>query len=215
MPTPTRIPLVRIASSLTLLAALAIGPRPACAQTWNETGDAGSLIGTAQHTTGTGPLTAITGTLSDSSDVDLYCIHVTSPSTFFAGLLCVAISDPNIWLFDASGIGVSAQDNCMGNYTLITNLHVSTPGTYYLAVAAEGRQAVGPGGPIWLTSVFSPVERAPDGIGAPGPLVGWTGAGHLYTSPFAYQINLGGAEFCDAPTPVSHRTWGELKSIYR
>jgi len=215
MSRPIRFPLARLAASLTLLAALAACPRGASAQIWTETGDAGSLVATAQHTSGTGPLTTILGTFADSSDVDVYCIHITTPASFFAGIQCAAMTDPNIWLFDAAGTGLTAQDNCQFGYASITGLHVPVPGTYYLAVAPEGRQAASPAGPIWLTSVFSPVERAPDGIGAPGPLVGWVGTGLLNAYAANYHVTLTGAEFCDAATPALRRTWGGLKSIYR
>ncbi len=212
---PLRLPFARFAAPLAVIALLAVLPRGAGAQVWTETGDAGTLVATAQHTTGTGPLTTILGTFADSNDVDVYCIHVTSPAGFFAGIQCAVMFDPNIWLFDAAGTGLTMQDNCQFGYASITGLHVPGPGTYYLTVAPEGRQAASPGGPIWLTSVFNPTERVPDAIGAPGPLVGWVGTGLLYPFSANYHVTLAGAEFCDAPTPALHRTWGELKSIYR
>ena len=210
-----RLRFARLAAPLAVVAVLAAGARGAQAQTWTETTDAGTLVASAQHTTGTGPLTAILGTFADSNDVDVYCIHVTSPAGFFAGIQCSVMVDPNIWLFDAAGTGLTAQDNCQFGYASITGLHVPAPGTYYLAVAPEGRQAASPGGPIWLTSVFSPTERVPDAVGAPGPLVGWVGSGLLYSNAANYHVTLAGAEFCDAPTAALRRTWGGLKSIYR
>ncbi len=84
----------------------------ALAQTWNESPDAGELPGTAQITVGTGALSEIDGGLLDVSDVDMYCIRVTDPPTFRARLQCVVISGPDIRLFNASGVGVSANFLC-------------------------------------------------------------------------------------------------------
>ena len=76
------------------------------AQVWTETGDAGDLLSTAQSTLGTGALTAINGNLGSSTDVDLYCIRMTSVPPAGLPLLqlqCTVTNGPNVWLFDEIG----------------------------------------------------------------------------------------------------------------
>ena len=73
---------------LMTLALVALGfglSRDARASTiWVEVGDAGGLPGTANMTVGSGPLTHITGTVSTSTDADMYLIFISSPASFSA-----------------------------------------------------------------------------------------------------------------------------------
>jgi hypothetical protein len=184
----------------------------ASAQSWGEVGDAGDLIATAQSTTGSGPLNTITGHLLTDTDVDIFCITVTNPTTFSACLLCTAQADPSLWLFRANGTGVALNDLCQASCKQIPPGFVSTAGTYYLAVSPEGHQAQSAGGAMWLTGLFTGV-RAPDGAGAAGSLTGWSGPGVATLAN--YTINLNGAGYCSGATPALTRTWGTLKAHYR
>jgi len=85
------------------------------AQTWDEFanggGDAGDLPATAQ-TVGTalGPLTAITGSIASSTDVDMYKIIIKDPTTFRAWTTG-ALADTQLWLFDEFGNALWHNDD--------------------------------------------------------------------------------------------------------
>ena len=205
----------RIASPLGLMlmaCVLLATPRPASAQLWNELGDAGQTLATAQTTAGNGPLTNILGTIQTDTDVDLYCIHITNPALFSATLQCVAINQNDLWLFAANGLGIEGNDGCSTGSVLLSSLFVFSAGTYYLAVSADAADAQSPGGNIWLSpAVQGP--RAPDGPGGGQPLIGWSGASRAnFTS---YNIQLSGCGYCDAPVRADGPTWGTIKQLYR
>lgn len=187
------------------------------AQVWNEIGDAGDLIATAQITVGANPLTTLTGTLSSPTDVDVYCIQVgPTPRALglpVASLQCVANQGPNVWIFDANGIGVATNETCMGGVKGITTTLVSPglPTTLYVAVSYYGVAPTSPSGDIWLPAIGG--ERAPDGPGAAGALNGWAGVPNVQPiNP--YQITFGYTGYCDSATPASAPTWGALKVRY-
>ena len=185
------------------------------AQTWNETGDAGDLVSTAQTTLGTGPLTAINGNLASPTDVDLYCIKLTAVPPAGAPLVslqCVAIQGPNVWLFDAAGNGVFSNSTCSGGNKRILAPSVSLPvGTYYVGVSYFGLDPQSSGGAMWTSA--SPSQRAPDGPGAAGTLASWAGSPNVQPiNP--YQMNLSFMTFCDDATPARRTTWGSLKVLY-
>lgn len=186
------------------------------AQSWYENGDAGDLIATAQTTIGAGSLTSVTGSLQFDSDVDLYCINVPSAPPVGVTLLalyCTINQGPCLWLFDAAGNGVLANETCLGGYKVINIPVGSIPaGTYYVAVTYAGREPYSYGGDMWLSGV--PGLRAPDGPGAGGPLVGWTGT-PLVGPQNPYTFGLAFSSYCNAATPAARPTWGGLKSIYR
>ncbi len=198
-----------------VLALLALAPA-ARAQTWNEVGDAGDLVGTAQTTLGAGPLATITGNLGSPTDVDMYCFQLPGPTPIASPLLflqCVVIQGPNVFLFDAAGNGIATNETCSANNKLILSPNVPLPpGNYYVAVANYGIEPQSAGGPIW--NVGLPGQRAPDGPGAGQPLVGWGGT--PVVNPLnPYQLTLQYATYCGAPTPTLHSSWGTLKSHYR
>lgn len=83
------------------------------ATAWNEVGDAGELVATAQQPTGVGALTSISGSLASATDVDLYSIQIDDPSSFavtVAATLSVD-NDGQLFLFDASGSLVLSDDD--------------------------------------------------------------------------------------------------------
>lgn len=201
--------------ALALITSLAL-VRPAHAQTWAETGDAGNLVSTAQTTFGSGAITQITGNLPLSDDVDLYCIRLTAPppaGTPLVQLGCLTPLSPNVWLFDAAGNGVFTNETCAGsNKTLLAPSVPLLPGVYYVGVSYYNRNAVSAGGNIWTPGV--PGQRTPDGPGAAGTLVGWLGI-VIQSPPSAYTIQLTGFEACTGPTPTLRPTWGAVKRYYR
>ena len=181
------------------------------AQTWTEIGDAGELPATAQITSGSGALTEIDGGLSNTSDVDMYCIRVTDPASFRARLGCLVITGPDIRLFNATGVGVSANFLCQAGDKFVSGAFATTAGTYYLAVCYRGREAFAGPNAIWLATNTS--EHAPDGPGAAGIVSGWGGTGNVQPiNP--YQILLTGSTFCDTATPARIGSWGRIKILY-
>ena len=192
---------------------LTMAPTTGRAQSWFESGDAGDLRASAQMTIGAGQLLQITGQLRDANDVDLFCIRILDPATFVAELDCAVQSDPDLWLFSrAVANGVSHQDVCHSGDKRVTGEFIRAAGMYYLAIACDGREAMGPSGAIW-SPVLSSMQRQPDGPGAPGPLLGWSGTGA--SSPLMrYTIHLTGAAFVDAPATMEGVSWGRIKVLY-
>jgi hypothetical protein len=185
------------------------------AQVWNEVGDAGDLIGTAQSTVGLGPLATINGSLGSANDVDLYCIkipNVPPAGALLVGLQCVMMQGPNVWLFDASGNGVFATSTCVaGNKAILATSTSLAPGTYYAAVGYNGMEPNSSGGAIWMPGSLP--QRTPDGPGGAFPLSSWVGTGSVQPiNP--YTITLQYVAYCDASTPAAGQTWGSLKIRY-
>jgi len=217
MHTPTavdRLLRLTLPAAFALLALLA-APR-AQAQTWNETGDAGPLLGTAQTTTGSGPLTAINGNLDSPFDVDLYCIRLTAvpPAGLpLVQLTCAGINGPNVYLLDATGKGVFTNQTCSLSSKTILAPNVSlAAGTYYLAVAYTGMDPQSPSGVIWLPGVLG--QRAPDGPGGALALNSWSGTPNVQPiNP--YHVSLAFMSFCDGAVPTLRSTWGSVKAHYR
>jgi hypothetical protein len=109
-------------------------------------GDAGGLPGSANITVGSGVLTGIIGNLSDETEgADMYKIYISDPSTFSATTIGNGkspIVNPALFLFNASGTGLFADDNISG-----ANSQASIPagtlsslgaGIYYIMIAPSG-----------------------------------------------------------------------------
>ena len=158
-----------------------------------ETGDAGKLITTGQATVGCGDLTTITGALGFLHDVDLYLIQVDDPSTFSASTCNAAtlVDDTRLYLFDASGTGLSFNDDTpLGTCIIggsvdnlkstVTGQFLPGPGLYWLGIT-EYYLGPGPrnsnGLAIWNYGPFN-VERQPDGPGAGTPVLFEAAAEH-------------------------------------
>jgi hypothetical protein len=194
--------------AIALLAAVPL--HRAEAQVWNEQGDAGDLPGTSQVTVGNGGLTTINGNLANPLDVDMYCLDLNFVGASAICLQCVVIQGPDVWLFDAAGNGVAATTTCQsGCKQIITTV---PPGTYYVAVSYDGMLPQSPNGPIWNFS--NQPQHAPDGPGAPGPVVAWAGSPNVQpVNP--YQLQLQNFSYCAAPVPAHGTTWGRVMTIYR
>lgn len=168
------------------------------AQVWNELGDAGESLATANVTSGVGLLTQIIGTF-DTNDTDMYQIYIANPAVFLATTTGGTTDDTQLFLFDINGFGVAHNDDnpSGGLQSRLTGLFVPAPGLYYLAVSKYNRDPYSAGGLIWANSPFS-TERAPDGPGAADALSTWSGT--TSASSASYSIFLEGAEFA-IPAP--------------
>ena len=76
----------------------------------NEVGDAGDLRVTANDM-GDSAVTEISGTLLDASDADLYRICLSDGASFSATTVGLTAVDTQLFLFDADGYGVYANDD--------------------------------------------------------------------------------------------------------
>jgi hypothetical protein len=183
-----------------------------------EEGDAGQLPGTAQDTVSFEQLQGISGTIGNNptlpaaNDVDLFAIIITNPAAFSATTVGTGgtLADTQLFLFDADGRGVIANDDASAAISRSTipavgagrpaRLGPTTPGLYYLGIAAFDRDPVSSTGLIFpsfpLTTVFGPT-----GPGGADPVSDYAGAG---TGTGTYLIALtGAAPIIVVPEPTS------------
>jgi hypothetical protein len=197
--------LKRAVTATFALAALLYSTAPAEAIPWNEIGDAGHLLGTAQSTNGAGSLTSIAGTLSSGTDVDLFRIYISSPAAFSASTIGGASFDTQLFLFNAGGFGVYANDDSVGLLSRLPAGHANSPtstGLYYLGISQYNRDPFSSGGLIFPSSPFTGVF-GPTGPGGALPLNSWSGSSG---SGGGYTITLTGASFshtASLPAPAS------------
>src|SRR5262249_36576033 len=136
-------------------------------RSWSESldggGDAGELPASHQVVTGSGTLGSITGTL-DANDTDMYEIDICDNFSFSATTVGGATFDTQLFLFRPDGTGVAADDDAPagGFQSALSNIFVSAPGHYLLAVSHYDRDPVDTSAQeLWLDTPFAQ-ERAPD-----------------------------------------------------
>ncbi len=171
---------------------------------WAEVGDAPELLPGQATGPPVGTLTAITGSILDNFDGDLFAITINDFENFSASTdnAVGTLNDTQLFLFDAAGIGVTHSDDTAegapGNFrSLLTAQFLTHNGLYYIGISAYDLDPQNLGLYIWEDEPFN-VERAPDGPGAPGPLGNW------FFSSFGtgtYQIDLTGTN--TVPEPAS------------
>lgn len=161
----------------------------------SESGDAGDVPATAQDLTAEG-VVQIDGHIGGATDVDMYKLCLPGAGTFSASTVGGTLFDTQLFLFNAGGLGVYANDDheAFRQSTLPAG-HPLTPqaaGEYYLAVAPFNRDPSSPGGPIF------PIRGAvlpPTGPGAAQPVSAWSGA---QSAGGPYRVTVTGAT-CAAP----------------
>jgi len=158
-------------------------------QTWAEAGDAGALPAVAQAPSGSGPLTAITGSLSDG--VDMFLIQIDDAGWFTASTVGGAAFDTQLFLFDCHGRGIAMRDDIGGgSQSALSGTFVPAPGRYWLAITPYDRDPVAAGGEIWADAPYD-AERAPDGPRAREIVSGWNGS----VTAGTYTIALSAVSF--------------------
>lgn len=187
---------------------LAAGPIQAAS--FAEVEDAGeSLLNAASVTSDQPrPLELISGVLS--GDIDLFKIFLTGNQQFSAttsnsdtaqipidlalGLPVDLVIDPQLFLFDASGKGVYANDDLFGSTqaTLTSGgLSPLAAGIYFLGISGSGLNPFSANGNIFPSDLFDQVVGA-TGLGGGASLAGFEG--DRTTSSGKYSIALTGAQ---------------------
>jgi hypothetical protein len=173
-----------------------------------EIGDAGDLPLTAQEPGPAGPLASIEGSNASPDDRDMYRICLTGGGTFSASTIRGAGFDSQLFLFDAGGMGVYANDDGTddnGRRVLRSGLpadHAFTPqaaGVYYLAISSYDWDPRSTAGPIFASGGIA----GPTGEGGALPIFTWGHEDTLAGGP--YTIALTGTRSCvDTTAPVVH-----------
>jgi hypothetical protein len=185
--------------------------------TFAELGDAGQTLGSAQPVNtlpGGTPLTNITGFL-EQGGADLFQIFLTGGKTFSATTTLSGVAnffDMQLFLFDASGLGVYANDDdptSPPQSTLPSGITFtpSASGVFFLAISGSGFMPVSAGGFIFpvsggLLDQSGGIQNSvgPTGPGGGSALTGWSS---VSSETGDYDIALTGAEsLVPEPAPV-------------
>jgi len=140
---------LRRAGALGVIAAAGLAGQ-AGAATFTENGDAGQTVASAQDTSSSGPLQALTGisgSISSSTDADLYLIHIADPLSFVASATAAGTSmfDPQLFLLTLNGAPVALNDDAAGGVDTLPTLggiNGLTAGFYLLGVSQSGYDPV-------------------------------------------------------------------------
>jgi hypothetical protein len=146
-----------------------------------ESGDAGSLLSHAQ-TLGAGT-TMIQGS-AGTDDADLYAFN-WGGGAFTAET--ASSGDPQLFLFDGSGIGMIANDDFSNLQSRVSTL--LTAGRYFLGLSGFNNDPFSTSGNIFSNTFGTSLAV---GLGAANPLSGWTGEQDR-SSVGAYQITFNAA----------------------
>lgn len=181
--------------TLTMLSGSAFG-----GVTYTETADVGALPGSAADLTDI-TVDLLTG-YAGAGDVDMFKICITDPTDFSACSYNSAL-DTQLQLFDASGLGVYANDDISGEIgpsLLPANdpLGPTSAGLYYLGVSQWSADPLSAGGEIFSGSWDD--VMGPAGPGGASPVIGWEpGGGNVEQD---YQITLTGVGQCPGDMPT-------------
>lgn len=183
------------AAVILVLAVLPAAPAVAA----QEEGDAGDLPATAQVLSDR-PHDSITGELDSNEDVDVYRICLEAGGSFSATTVDRTALDTQLFLLDAGGLGVYADDDAGDvRQSLLPAGDPLTPtarGEYLLAVSAYDRDPQSANGAIFNNVS---VLTGATGRGANAPLSAWLGRAR---SRGAYDIGLTGLGSCETVPPT-------------
>ncbi|HPU52694.1 MAG TPA: DVUA0089 family protein [Burkholderiaceae bacterium] len=172
----------------------------ASAVTQAESGDAGFLPGSAQALPS--GVTGVTGTNS-TTDVDMFGFSWGGGALTLDAASSVG-GDLMLFLFDAAGLGIAANDDRDAN-TLNARISFASlgAGQYFLAAGICCTQPTSATGLIF-PYVFSVGQASPTGPGGGSPVTGWTATADE-PGAVAYQISFSGAirERTSVPLPTT------------
>jgi len=190
------------------------------------TGDAGSLPGNAQNTSGSGPMSGISGglgtPLTGADFEDMFWIFIDDPQNFRATTSIefngFAQFDSQLWLFQpvsfgkggVQALGLLANDEAQGfedgaslllpNSNDNSGAFVAERGLYLLAITRFNNDPFSDGGLIFNQANRFEIS-GPDGPGGSLPITGWTGEGGGGDGGIEYRIRLEGVTFANLPAP--------------
>jgi len=181
------------------------------------------LPGSAQDLTGIG-VTQIVGNLAFPLGVDMFRITITNFATFSAVTTGVSfgVPDTELFLFNASGLGVYANDDATGANTLSclpsggggnpcsstrpSGVGPTSDGTYYLAITRSENGPLSVGGEIFNILNSTDVVGPDTTMGGGSAVTGWDN--NVFTGPdfdlTAFDILLTGTSLNVVPEPA---TW--------
>jgi len=167
-----------------------------------ELGDAGDMPLTAEEAGPAGPLTEISGAVTQSADGDMYKVCLTAGTDFSASTVGTTGFDTQLFLYNEQGMGVYANDDAVGSHRLQSTLPAGNrlgpkaAGVYYLAVTAFNWDPQSLLGPIFPSSsgLVGPIGR-----GGSLPLSSW--AANDQRPGGSYTILLTGTRSCIDATP--------------
>lgn len=149
------------------------GQVPRSTNPFNEMGDAGQLLRTAQTVnspTSEVAFDAISGNLNPETDVDLYQLFLTEGQPFTASTVGGTSINTQLFLFDSNGLGLFANTDSVGFQSTLPLYQPFIPdrsGIYYLGISSYDNDPRSSQGDI-----FDAVET-PNGSGAAFSLSGW------------------------------------------
>jgi hypothetical protein len=209
---------------LSLVALLVLScAAPALADTVTASG-AGALPSTAQDLTGVN-VTQILGNLDFPFGVDMFKINITDFADFSAmtiGPGAFGVPDTELFLFDASGLGVYANGDADGANTLSClpsadgsnpcspsrppGVGPATDGKCYLAITRSANGPTSIDGEIFTILTSTDVVGPDLTMGGNSPITAWDG--NVFTGPdfdlTAFDITLTGTSPITTPEPA---TW--------
>lgn len=189
-------------------AVLALGSVPAVAGTYVEQGDAGDGPQTAARTGSVGALTGIAGSNPGGAlvgDVDAYRLCLEDPLAFSAKVTGGTQVDNQLFLFDAAGLGIVANDDEQAGVLRRAFIRPASafsptaPGAYVLAISDFRNEPVSAGGRIFPVATFATASEqfGPVGPGGGQPVMGWEGGGvDAETNGGTYVMELTGTGPC-------------------
>lgn len=166
-------------------------------QAATEVGDAGELPATAQDLGADTALGTISGTLDGLSDRDVYRMCLAGGGGFSASTIGGTDVDTQLFLLDADGHGVYANDDApgvLGQSELPANdpLTPTAAGVYYLAVSRYNQDPTSGQGDPLFPDVVSTV-----GPSSSDPIESWTSGREGSFGP--YIVTLTGVVPCAVP----------------
>ncbi|HEY6780185.1 MAG TPA: PxKF domain-containing protein [Thermoleophilaceae bacterium] len=169
-----------------------------------EAGDAGERPATAQDLGAETALDAITGSIANESDRDMYRLCASGAGSFSASTVDGTAIDTQLFLLDAGGRGVYANDDApgvMGQSELPAGdpLTPATAGVYYLAISRYNQDPLNAAGSRLFADVVFTIGPASSN---PGAVIASWGSGRT-GSVGDYRIALTGVVPCPEPDTTS------------